>query len=353
MLRYSDDRRYILSFSSRTYKTTRLGPYDENTLPAIKNADGTERRIWSIPQKPEESVLYQYPELQQEFIKFTDPKYSNLTLKDIKPGCNYKSEFKCKTCNHKWIVMLKSHTRLEQGCPYCCKYKISFPENYIYYALKQVDSNLQENYRISEINTTEFDMYDPELKIAIEFNSDYSHASRQDLDNNKIQYAVSQNIRLIRIWQLTSVKQVDKLNDNEYIIPAKSSINGVKDIDIIVNDICEQYGLIQSSIDRQSASNQAFLRTNKNPPAGDSLLDQYPDICRDWDYTKNGVIKPQMLYPRSNIIVHWKCMYCGKEWMQQLNNRTATKKSLRAGCQRCNVKISYGILQEIPYIPYK
>lgn len=352
MLRYSDDGRYILQYSKTTKKTTRLGPYDENTLPEIKNSDETDRSIHSIPQTSEESVYYQYPNLRNEFIRFTDSKFSNLTLKDIGKNSSLKAEFKCKTCNHKWIAILKNRTRYEQGCPHCCKYKISFPEKYIYYCLKQVDSNLQENYKLYGTKT-EFDMYDPELKIAIEFNSDYSHASRQDLDNNKIQYALSQNIRLIRIWQLLSVKQVDKLNKDEYIVPHKNSINIAPDINIIIDDICQQYTLDQSLIDRKQAQDQAFLRTNKNPPAGESLLDQYPDLCRDWDYNKNGVIRPEMLYPRSNIRVHWKCFYCQREWIQQPNNRTESKKSLRAGCQRCNVKISYGTLQEIPYIPYK
>lgn len=117
-------------------------------LPAIKNADGTERRVWSIPQ-PNESVYDQYQDLRTEFIGFIDTKYKNLSLKDIRENCNFKTEFKCKTCGHEWITVLNTRTKRGQGCGHCCKSKISFPEKYIYYALKQVDSNLQENYRIS------------------------------------------------------------------------------------------------------------------------------------------------------------------------------------------------------------
>lgn len=149
MLRYSDDRRYILSFSSKTYKTTRLGPYKIGMLPEIKDNFGKDRHVESIPQTPEESVYYQYPNLRNEFIRFTEPKYSNLTLKDVKSGCNYKTEFKCNTCGHKWITMLENRTKNHTGCIYCCKTNISFPEKYIFYCLKQVNNNLQENYRIS------------------------------------------------------------------------------------------------------------------------------------------------------------------------------------------------------------
>lgn len=210
-------------------------------LPAIKNADGTDRSIRAIPE-PNESAYDLYPNLRSEFIRFTDPKYSNLTLKDIGKDSHLKAEFKCKTCSHKWIAILKNRTKNNTGCPYCCKYKISFPEKYIYYCLKQVDSNLQENYKLYGTKT-EFDMYDSALKLAIEFNSGYSHVNKQDLDNNKIQYALSQNIRLIRVWQILSEKQVSKLNKDEYIVPDKNSVNIVPDLNIIIDDICQQYSL--------------------------------------------------------------------------------------------------------------
>ena len=234
-------------------------------LPEIKNSDGTERNYKSIPRTSEESVQYQYPELQDEFVGFIDPKYQNLTLKDIRKDSHLKAEFQCSVCGHKWITFLNKRTQKGQGCSVCDKIRVSFPEKYIYYALRQIDLNLQENYRISNSQTLEFDMYDPVLKLAIEFSSGMYHSDKQDSDEKKLQYAISQNIRLIRIWQLNSEKQVDKLNNDEYTIPVKSSINGVKDLDIIIDDICKQYKLEQSLINRQLAQDQAFIRTKKIP----------------------------------------------------------------------------------------
>lgn len=83
MLRYSDDRRYIIQKNIRTRKTQTLGPYKPGMIPEIKDNFGKDRHIRSIPQTSEESVYYQYPNLRNEFIRFTEPKYSNLTLKDI------------------------------------------------------------------------------------------------------------------------------------------------------------------------------------------------------------------------------------------------------------------------------
>ena len=354
MLRYSDDRRYILQKNARTGKITKtLGPYKPDMIPEIKDNFGKDRHVESIPQTSEESVYYQYPDLRDEFIRFTDPKYKKLTLKDVKGSCGFKAEFQCNTCGHKQITTMQNRTKGGQECSHCCKQHISFPEKYVYYALKQVDSNLQENYRISNSQLLEFDMYDPALKFAIEFNAENNHQINRDSDEKKLQYALSKNIRLIRIWQILSVKQVDKLNKNEYIVPHKNSINIVPDLNIIIDDICQQYNLDQSLIDRKQAQDQAFIRTNKIPPAGESLLDLYPDICRDWDYNKNGVIRPELLKPASGIKVWWTCFYCGKSWNVSVHQRTAMGMSHRAGCIQCNTRIGKGIMKEIPYIPYK
>lgn len=351
MLYYQDDKRYILSFSKTTYITTQLGPYVSSLLPEIYNNDGTYRHIKGIPRTSEESVEFQYPELQQEFIRFIDPKYINLRLKDIREDSHLQAEWQCSKCGHKWTTIVKARTKLHHGCQYCSKQHIQFPEKFLYYQINQIDHNLKENYKIINSNNMEFDMYDPILKLAIEFSSGRYHSDKQDSDEQKLQYALSQNIRLIRVWQIKSEKQVRKSNNDEYIVPDKSSINIVPDLNIIIDDICEQYGLNYSLIDRKQAQDQAFIRTNKKPPAGESLLDQYPNLCRDWDYKKNGIIRPEMIKPGSHINTHWKCMYCGKQWMVSPHKRTDLDVSHRAGCQTCNRKIGQGLMQEIPYIP--
>lgn len=352
MLYYQDDKRYIIQEIVRTGETKVLGPYDKDMLPEIKNSDGTERRMNGIPKVSEESVYYQYPNLRNEFIRLTDPKYQNLTLKDIGKNSSLQAEWQCSKCGYQWVTTVNARTLQGKGCKYCSKQHISFPEKYMYYCLKQVDPNLQENYKILSSQNLEFDMYDPASRLALEFNGPYHN--KDSTDAKKQQLAINNNINLIRVWQYNNGKKLDLTDKNNYIIPDNNSnINNVPYLDIIINDICQQYGADYQKINRQWAQNQAFIRTNKTPPQGESLLDQYPNLCRDWDYSKNGVIRPEMLYTSQGIRVHWKCMYCGKEWIQQPNNRTASDKSNRAGCQACNIKIGRGTLREIPYIPGK
>lgn len=350
MLYYQGDRKYIIQYSPNTGNYIKFGPYNEGMLPEIKNNDGTERNHKSIPQ-PKEQVLYNYPELKNTFVKFTEQKFQNLQLKDIKQDSTVKAEWQCKKCGHKWEAIVRQRTREKTQCPFCCKMNISFPEKYIFYSLKQVDPDLQENYKLPGMHGIELDMYNPHKNYAIEFSQQFFHSERIDPDEEKYQFCMNNRIRLIQIYQVHSEKQVRKINDDEYIIPAKSSINGIQYLDIIINDICKQLGLSMSLIDRQLASNQAFIRTNKIPPEGESLKDLYPDLCRDWDYNKNGVIKPEMLKPAQHVKVWLKCIYCGREWITQPASRTDPNTNRKAGCRFCRIKIYNGLMQEIPYIP--
>ena len=45
MLKYSDDKRYIIYENPRTWNYIELGPYKKDMLPEIKNSDGTKRKI--------------------------------------------------------------------------------------------------------------------------------------------------------------------------------------------------------------------------------------------------------------------------------------------------------------------
>ncbi|QKF94507.1 putative zinc-ribbon domain protein [Fadolivirus algeromassiliense] len=67
----------------------------------------------------------------------------------------------------------------------------------------------------------------------------------------------------------------------------------------------------------------------------DSLLAKYPKLCEEWDYEKND-IKPEDVYPTSEIKVWWICKNennCGcHKWQTRICNRTRFKN----GCPYCS-----------------
>ena len=62
-----------------------------------------------------------------------------------------------------------------------------------------------------------------------------------------------------------------------------------------------------------------------------NLLRCNPDICSEWDYSKNGSLNPAELTPHSNTKVWWKCKY-GHSWNATINHRTGANST---GCPIC------------------
>ncbi len=61
----------------------------------------------------------------------------------------------------------------------------------------------------------------------------------------------------------------------------------------------------------------------------------YPNIAKEWNYEKNGDIKPSQIRPMSNKIYWWKCSKCGNEWKTAVSHRTEGKN-----CPKCARQIT-------------
>lgn len=63
------------------------------------------------------------------------------------------------------------------------------------------------------------------------------------------------------------------------------------------------------------------------------FLTTNPEMAKEWDYEKNGDLKPTMITNGSHKEVWWKCYNCGFEW----KSRIATRKNY-PGCRKCHIK---------------
>lgn len=61
------------------------------------------------------------------------------------------------------------------------------------------------------------------------------------------------------------------------------------------------------------------------------LATKKPDLLKEWDYEKNGEIKPDSLFYRSKEVVWWKCK-SGHSWQKSVYSRSKN----RSGCPYCN-----------------
>ena len=61
----------------------------------------------------------------------------------------------------------------------------------------------------------------------------------------------------------------------------------------------------------------------------------FPDIAKEWNYVKNGDIKPNQIRPQTNKKYWWKCRNCGYEWQTSPSHRVMGRN-----CPRCARRIT-------------
>lgn len=59
------------------------------------------------------------------------------------------------------------------------------------------------------------------------------------------------------------------------------------------------------------------------------------DLANEWDYEKNGELKPDQFLPGSHKKVWWKCKICGNSWEAEIKSRNSGN-----GCPVCGIKKS-------------
>lgn len=74
-------------------------------------------------------------------------------------------------------------------------------------------------------------------------------------------------------------------------------------------------------------------KSRQTPKAGQSLLERCPDIAAEWNYSKNGALKPEDVPARSSHKVWWICAE-KHEWVASVSNRAGGR-----GCPICSNRI--------------
>ncbi len=68
-----------------------------------------------------------------------------------------------------------------------------------------------------------------------------------------------------------------------------------------------------------------------------NLTQTNPDIVKDWDYTKNGKLTPDMFKPNSGHKVWWICPKCGYEYESKIGHRIGKHPT---SCPKCGIEKS-------------
>ena len=247
---------------------------------------------------------------------------------DYSYGSTQKVSWVCNRCGYTWVTRLNARTRNSRptGCRRCSRRnQSSFPEQAVYYYIKKYFKDAI-NGDIVSLNGRELDIYIPSLSVAIEYDGNAWHQNiNKDLEKDRLCY--ENNIILYRIRE--SNIGIDKFT--------KSIVQTYKPLDWCALSAIIRKILINCNVDVKANDIDIQRDSIKikeqffNVLSENSLAALYPAIAAEWDYDKNGTLKPSMISPQDHDAYWWICPVCKKSYKAIVKNRT-TKL---CGCNSC------------------
>lgn len=234
----------------------------------------------------------------------------------------------CPICNHSWQASPSVRDSKGSGCPECYKRnQTSFPEQAIFYYIKQVFPDAFNSYTEPFDNGMELDIYIPSKRIGIEYDG-YRHKGKK-ADAVKYDICKKNSIYLIRVSEIAR-EDINSLCD-EFIISRYSRFH-FEGLDFTLSQLFASLKIesidYNTSRDRMRIYEQYLSRLKEN-----SLSQKFPTLASEWNRSKNGTLLPEMFNWGAGDKVWWKCS-CGYEWQATIASRT----SGGGGCPICAKK---------------
>ena len=229
--------------------------------------------------------------------------------------------WKCSFCNYEWTATIKSRMQ-GNGCPMCAKrMQTSFPEQALFFYIKQSYPDALNRYKEIFNNNMELDIFIPSQKIGIEYDGKNWHKGSVEKDREKVKYQIckEKDIFLIRIKE--------DLSDSDAYCDQLLFVKG--SMEEVFKEL-SQFLMIPDAID-VSKDRIKILSEYTQAAISNSFASQYPEIAKEWNYDKNGELRPDMYKTYSTQAqVWWKCSK-GHEWQSTIAHRT----SMNSNCPYC------------------
>lgn len=222
-------------------------------------------------------------------------------------GSEKKAWWMCSK-GHEWHARIYSRN-YGSRCPICSSERhTSFPEYILEYYLKNHGLDAVHSYK--EFGY-ELDLYIPSKRIAIEYDGYYWHKDKTTEDIEKNRKCERDGVKLYRIRE-----GLLSLNDSsiDYVI-RKDRKNMHEMLEKILSEILGKCVAIDIATDAINIENLREHTEKEN-----SLLLINPTIAFEWNYDKNGNLKPANVTSNSQKKVWWKC-HKGHEWQATVVNR--------------------------------
>lgn len=272
----------------------------------------------------ENSIFSKFPELMKEW----DWEKNTISPKELAPQSSKNVWWKCQHCGESWQTKVV-HRYNGTGCPTCAKaYKTSFPEQALFFYVSQIFKDAINGFSDPTNGITEIDVYIPSRKIGIEYNGKWWHHNKREKDNRKELAAREAGIDLICIIEDDTVSTpTQKSNEIHYNFRVPSGYDDM--INFVLKGIlrCNTDGdFVCTERDRFDIWSQYSVYRKEK-----SISALYPTIAEQWNYAKNGDLKPDACLAHSSRKVWWHC-HLGHEYEARIDHRTLAG----SGCPYCS-----------------
>ena len=314
-------------------------------------------------------------------------KNNELTPDEVLPNCNKKVWWRCSK-GHEWQATVNHRTQ-GRGCPICkSERKTSFPEYILVFYLKKYGLDIIHSYKDKGY---ELDIYIPSKQTAIEYDGHIWHKDKENKDLEKNRLCEKDGIKLYRVREWLSPLHdssldfiVDKNQRNlsvtlekvlSEIVGTTITINLKRDIIAIenlreheekedsianINPVvakewnyekngklmpenvqanssrivwwrCSQGHEWQASVSSRNKNHNCPYCSGRYAIVGKNDLKSInPSLAREWNYEKNGDLKPENFTIGSGKKVWWVCSH-GHEWQAAIYSRNSG-----TGCPYCS-----------------
>ena len=256
-------------------------------------------------------------------------KNESLKPDNFTAGSGKKIWWKCEK-GHEWQATIVNRNK-GSGCPVCkSERNTSFPEYAIVYYLQKYGLDVIQSYKKLGY---ELDIYIPSKKVAIEYDGYFWHKDKRKKDLEKNVRCKSDGIKLYRIRE-----DLSSLNDYsiDYIVD-KNQKDLAKVIQKVLSDMLETN--VDVDIKRDSIEIENLREYTEKEI---SLFFSSPILVTEWNYEKNGKLRPENFTANSDKKVWWRCNK-GHEWKAIISNRN---KGI--GCPICSNKAVLQGYNDIP-----
>ena len=278
-----------------------------------------------------------HPEIAKEWYQ---PLNGNVTPYDITYGCGKKYSWLCPR-GHVYSATVLHRTNGGTECPVCNSGRqTSFAEQALYYYVKQVFPSAINSYKDIFTKGMELDIYIPEVKIGIEYDGVYWHHKKTETyerEQRKYDICKKNGIKLFRVREERKQENETLAADWSIFLATndlqEAALNQAieKVVERIVSETTGTRSVITDIPDIDTTRDRFAILAYLKGPVKYSVQEVAPELVKEWDYEKNGELKPDMIVGGSRQSVYWICSTCGYHWVAKIYHRVKN----HTGCPMC------------------